>query len=641
MRRFLVVALLAGIAVTPVVSTAASASPATQSISGTLKNASGGSTGVSGYSVVLLSTTGLSHQVKLSSSGSFSLTVATTSLYGATLQIVRPDGRFGGPVELAQDNLGTKSTPTLRSQKLNAAGHVQLAGVGVKLGTLRLVMNGSKAIGARVLGPAQPATPASAKTWYRKTATRAYLVGSTFGGSFPAAAKLGLYLPVALTLSEKPLLTGAATALFPRATSGDPTLTGLGGDLDGDGVPNVVDVDDNGNLSLDGVDPNSAQTAKTNPWTDLRSSQASGPFNAALSGVTVAQIASTIGGSGHFEASFFIDEGTLQRAASTTNSIDWARVDCAALLYCGAVLPGGRSSTTNFQAAGEIANAFQSDYGASTVDWADVHGGAYNCSDGSTGTFTRSDAGLSPSQQMNGLVLYCRSNGAITQRFFNGMIQPQTGSYTLTDFSPGDVYQITFHVHGASSLSTMVMTLPPYGATVSGLTSLNGGVVPLSGVVTPDSSNSVAMQFVRPQRLGLPSEGVDFIDQGGLHYGVILGVEHSEYGCSPVRYSSLSGLSAGAFGASTDRNLWPLTDTTSIDQTVNPSNTVSFKLDLAGCFADLSVSLGHKVVVDGDSYLTLTAAGEFLTGGANRSTLTLGISLPTGGAFDSSVQFPG
>jgi len=634
MRRFVSFAVLFGIGLVPVASTTASATPATQSISGSLTNSSGGSAGIAGYSVALVTPNGLSRQTKVGSTGAFSFTVATRSLYGSTLEIIRPDGHFGGPVELAQDNLGTKSALALRTQKLNAAGHTQFAGVSTTLGKLRLVMGGASAIGARVVGPVKPASPATAKTWYRTSAVRAYLVGSQLGGAFPGAARLGLYRPVALTTAEKEVLTGAKAVLVPHTGVADPTLTGLGGDLDGDGIPNAIDVDDNGNLSLDAVDPNSSATAFANPWSDLRSSQAAGPFNAALTGVTIPQIASTIGGSGQFGEWFFIDEATLQRAAATTASIDWARIDCNTLVYCGAVLPGGRSATTNFQVSGEIASAFQSDYGSSTVNWADVHGGAYGCSDGSTGAFTRSDAGLSLSQQLNGLVLYCRG----AQRFFNGRIQPQTGAYTLTDFSPGAIYTVTYHVHGAAGLSTMVMSLPPYGATVSGLTALNGGTVPSNGVVSPDGANAVTMEFVRPQRLGLPSEGVDFMDEGGLHYGVILGVEHSEYGCSPSRYSNLSGLSAGPDGASTDRNLWPLTDTNPVDQAVNPTNTLRFSVDLAGCFADLAARLGHTVTVNSDSYLTLTAAGEFLTGGANRSTLTFGMSIPTGGAFDSSVN---
>ena len=638
MRRFVSVAVLFGIGFVPIASSTAYAASATQTISGSLTNASGGSTAIAGYSVALVSPNGLSRQAKVNSTGAFSFTVATKSLYGSTLEIIRPNGRYGGPVELAQDNLGTKSTLALRTQKLNAAGHTQFAGVGASLGKLRLIMSGANAIGARVVGPVKPTSPASSKTWYRNTAARAYLVGAPLGGAFPAAARLGLYRPVAFSTAEKAALTGAKVALTPRATVADPTVTGLGGDLDGDGIPNAIDVDDNGNLSLDAVDPNSSATAATNPWSDLRSSQASGPFNAALSGVTVSQVASTLGGSGQFSVMFFIDEATLQRAAATTAPIDWARIDCNTLLYCGAVLPGGRSSTTKFQVAGEIAAEFQSSYGSSTVNWADVHGGAYGCSDGSTGTFTRSDAGLSPSQQMNGLVLYCRSGGATTQRIFNGAIQPQTGAYTLTDFTAGDIYTVTYHVHGATGLSTMVMTLPPYGATVPGLTSLNGAAVPLNGVVTPDGSNAVSMEFVRPQRLGLASEGVDFRDQGGLHYGVILNVEHSEYGCSPLRYSNLSGLRAGVAGASSDRNLWPLTDTNPVDQNVNPANTLRFTVDLAGCFADLAATLGHRVTLTNDSSITLTAAGEFLTGGANRSTLNLGVSIPTGGAFDASVN---
>jgi hypothetical protein len=57
-----------------------------------------------------------------------------------------------------------------------------------------------------------------------------------------------------------------------------------------------------------------------------------------------------------------------------------------------------------------------------------------------------------------------------------------------------------------------------------------------------------------------------------------------------------------------------------------------------GCFQDLAAQLGHKVSVTSHTYVDLIAAGEMLTGGANRQTLSFGITIPSGGPFDAYVS---
>jgi hypothetical protein len=483
-----------------------------------------------------------------------------------------------------------------------------------------------------------PNKAATTKTWYRKTAVRAYIIGQPLGGSLPAIKKLGLATPLKFTTVELAALTGAPSKMLPRGGS-DATITGNGGDQDGDGIPNTFDVDDNGNQTLDAVDPNSSVTAAANPWSDIRKEYWNGgsTFNAGLSGVSTSDVANTIGGQGQFGLWFFITEQMLKNAAGSAAEIDFARVDCGALAYCGTAPAGTTQYSTNFGVPGEAQSGFSSQYGNGSVNWANVNGGAYGCG-GANGTFTRSDAGLGSNDPLNGLVLMCRNNGRGLERIWSGMLAPQTGADTLSTFNPGDVFTVTFRVHGQTSLSTMTMTLAPYFATVAGLTSVNGSAPASDGVVGPDANNRLSLTFLRPQRLSLPSEPQPFMDQGGLHYGIIIGVENSEFGCNPNRYTNLSGLSAGAAGASSDKNLWPLTDTSAVDQAVSATSTRSFTVDLLNCFADLKLTLGHKVTVTNNSYITLTAAGEFLTGGANRSTLMLRLTIPSGGAFDAYVN---
>jgi hypothetical protein len=381
-------------------------------------------------------------------------------------------------------------------------------------------------------------------------------------------------VPIPFTAAEQRAITGSKVALVPRALRPrtDASVTGLGGDADLDGIPNNLDVDINGNLIINWADAHS-NFATTNPWADLRHSQSSGAFNNDLAGVTSNDVASAIGGSGQFGTWFFIDETMLQQAAGTTSSIDWARIDCVTLTYCGRVLPGGTSYRTQFGVSGEIAPQFASAYGPGPIDWSTVNGGAFGdpgCLDSApgsptTGTFTRSDAGIGPDQPLNGLVLYCRSNGSSSERLWNGMIAPQTGADTLSQFTPGDFYVVNYKVHGSSTVSSLAMTLPPYGATVPGLTSVNGVAPTVAdlGSYAPDSSGDLSLQFARPQRLALGVSSASFVDQASLHYGVVLGVEGSEYGCRASRYSALHGLVVGT--TPIPGNLWPLNDASSVD----------------------------------------------------------------------------
>jgi hypothetical protein len=65
-------------------------------------------------------------------------------------------------------------------------------------------------------------------------------------------------------------------------------------------------------------------------------------------------------------------------------------------------------------------------------------------------------------------------------------------------------------------------------------------------------------------------------------------------------------------------NLWPLTDTR-LDRPTSPDNVVGFTLDVRKCLAEQPTPV---VIPDGgaDVRVSLVAAGEQLTGGANRAT---------------------
>ena len=654
MRR-IVLALGLCLGVAAPLESAAVAATTTQVIQGKLVAPAGQS--VQNYRVAFVAARGSSKLQRVNSTGAFSFTVAKSVVYGASLQIIRPDGRYAGPVTLAKDNLTSAASAAVKTAKLAVAAHTQFSGVSVNLGSVSLVMNNGKAIGGVVQSTTTIGKPATKTTWYRKVAVRGFDATSPLAGALASATTMGLKRPTPFTAAESRLFTGAASALAPRAGS-DQTVTGAGGDQDSDGIPNAFDVDDNGNNTLDAVDPNSSVTAAANPWSDIRFDFTGGGanFNAGLtSAPSLSDVATAIGGDmGHYGLWFFLSEDTLKAAAGTSTSLDWVRVDCGTLQYCGQNADGTAVPySTSFGVIGEAQNAFTSQFGNGQVLWSDVNGAAYNCPSGTTnGQFARADANLSDTAPLNGMVLTCRNNGRGTERVWNAMIKPQTGSATLTTYTPGDVFTIQYKVHNDPTLHTYSMTLAPYFLTVPGLVSLNGSTsLPTSNgdTITPDSDGVLTMTFHRPQRAAIAGEtnydgsAATFMDIGGLHYGFIIGAENTEFGCGPTYYTGLSGLQTDPIN-SQGQNLWPTSDLMKTDRQVDaPSvsgapDTLTLRVDFSGCLAAMKNSFGHTIDMR-NAYVTLTAAGEFLTGGANRSTLMFRLGTLSGSKYSGSIHY--
>lgn len=659
MRRLLIaVALMAGVAI-PAQSVAFGATT-TQTIKGRLVASSGSP---QNYRIAFIAPRGSSQTVTLTSAGTFTFTVPKALLYGGTLQLIRPNGQYAGPITLARDSLTKASSADVKRAKIDVAAHTQFSGVGVDLGNVSLVSIGSKAIGAIVKSPVAIAKPATTKTWYRKVAVRAFNASSPLAGALPAVQSIGLIRPTPFTGAEVKLFTGATSAVVPHADggggNGDQTLTGPGGDQDNDGVPNTFDVDDNGNRTLDAVDPASSVTAAANPWSDIRFDYTGGgsSFNAGLSPApTLTDVANAIGGDtgGHYGLWFFLDENTLKSAAGTTSNLDWVRVECGMLPYCGVDAEGYTPYGSQFGVMGELQSGFNEGYGSDPINWFWIQGGAYGCPvESGNGQFTRVDAGLRPTAPMNGMILACRNNGSGNiERIWNAMIRPLTGSSTLSKFSPGDVFTIQYKVHGDASLHTYTMTLAPYFLTVPGLVSLNGSTsLPTNtgDTIAPDSNGYLTMTFHRPQRAALPSEvnysgtAATFMDIGGLHYGFIIGAENKEYGCSPASYSGLTGLNTDT-PSSSGGSQWPTTDRLMTDRQIDAPNvsgapdTLTLRVNLSQCLSTIAGNLGHSINMT-NAYISLTAAGEFLTGGANRSTLMFRLATLTGSQFSGSTHY--
>lgn len=617
----------------------ASAKPVTVTVKGSL-----GAEGA-GYRVLLLSTKGAGLISTASGTGAFAFTkVKPSAVQSSTLQLISPSGAYVGPVVLKVDSVARGVF----------AAHEQLAGVSanLKVSLAHLDADAAKPVIGGVVTKLNgtAGAPGSATTWYLRAAVQANSMGVPLG-----ASKAGLVAkPSAFSTKQKAKLTGAPAPLVAR---GAPTqVQGL--DADSDGVPNVFDVDDNGNSSLDSVDPVSAKTtAAMNPWTDIRKDFANGgsTYNAELPGstVTASDVADAIGGRGQFVTWMFLDEIGMRSVAGLPDSslVDWARVDCGNLPYCGA----NQSHEAAYGVIGEAGSDswWQTFSNNNPVLWHDYPGHAFNCPDGTTDAVIPEASLLgtpSATTPANGMSLFCRDGGrdkfgnVVTEHIWGGGFSPQTGADTLAQFKPGDVYTVQYQVHGEATPRSFTMVLAPYYATVPGLLAVNGAAPDPSGNFALDAQGKLTLTFLRPQRMTVAGETGTFMDQAGLHYGLIIGPQNgsSEFGCSwyseanatPAkvnRYSNVTGLSVDPAPANPWQSTqWPLTDTGKVDEApdANPSTqkTFSFTVDVRSCIADAIAAGGGKVSAGDISnakppYATLTAAGEQLTGGANRSTL--------------------
>ena len=99
-----------------------------------------------------------------------------------------------------------------------------------------------------------------------------------------------------------------------------------GADPDGDGVPSTFDADDNGNKTLDGVDPVTAKTDTAGLFSDVQVMMARS-VNANAGGISGAQVDAFV--KNNTSLNFYLD--TAYARGATISSVD---VDCGALVYC-------------------------------------------------------------------------------------------------------------------------------------------------------------------------------------------------------------------------------------------------------------------------------------------------------------------
>jgi hypothetical protein len=449
--------------------------------------------------------------------------------------------------------------PVVLSAKKGKAYSALAPAKSVKLGALRLR--------AGFAAPLKPLSPALLDR------TRALIADKS--GRPLGAGKLGLVK-----------MPGLRKSSLRSLAAGGPSST-PGADSDADGLPDALDMDSNGNGLIDSYDANARPTSSGLFSTLFLSfGQA---LNANAAGITRAQIDAAVSGEGTFNLIFFFDDHQFKSDGLTVTG---AHVDCGTLVYCRrgdgtAIISGLSESGPSLPRNAPWATFSPDGSGFPNLDHMTSHDGYSVWSMG---------------------------------------LQPRVGTDQLR---PGDAYDVVFGTSGGDRHVPVV--LAPYPVTTPAIASYAVGAGPAQTVSYPpapgtvgsspanpialDAGGKLTLTLWRPQRLAVPgAESGDFIDMGHLHYGVSGTTPNggSEVACGG-HYSGLSSSlvetpSNGNFGDS----LFPLVDN-GADSAPSVVDTLSFTLDVAGCFASSGVTHGST------TGLTVTAAGESRPGGMDRS----------------------
>lgn len=540
-----------------------------------------------GYKVLLVTSAGATVSATADATGAFKFVTSKAASNKASLQLVDTKNRYAGPVVIAKQKTGT-----------TYCANTRLAGKSVNLGTL--AMSGGAAITKKAPSASTylaAGVPAKSKAGIPTAAGTAGIVKMTaFAKKKAACSKAKTGVKGASAFNETPV---------------------LGADLDADGLPNALDADDDGDQVIDAVDPTTTQTAALNPWVALRSSNPL--YNANISPtLSTADVVAVLGTSGNYNVQFFIGQNNFVSGdrTSTLNSVKYAWVDCGTLAYCGGSAPTARNLNTH------LAN------NNTGVEWKTYNGGFAVENSGSPATSgLDTTLGANPAGTGNALYLMNRNrDGDPNSVYWLASMFPNQGADTLNTMKPGDVYTVRY-VLASGEEKSIVMMLNPHAVTVPGLATVNGAAY-AGGALNADSTGKLKLEFFRPQRLATTGETGTFKDMGGLRYGMIYmpppGPGSMDTPCAAGAYSDNAGFNIATGGDMAER-LWPMTDKQSVDSDSGTGAAkLTFTLDAKTC-----IGAAWDSAASGTSFnFQLTAAGQTLTGGANRAALDLVIKKP-------------
>ncbi len=574
----------------------------------------GSAASISGLRVLVLPTRGSSVTVT-PKGGRITAKIAASALNGTSLQLVAKDGAYAGPVLL---------------NRTGSTGATRLAGsktTTIALGTIRV----SKGFGALV-------TPLPTTMTLGKGRVKVAKNGAPVG-----AGRLGLVKTKGAAKATRQGgggqggggggVSGAPGGACTNSNAAD---AGPGGDCDQDGVPNTVDVDDNGNLTLDAVDAVSAQvSARINPWSSLRPALQNATnvyagttrdqINAAL-GSAASQ---STGATASLQIAFYMDQRYIDPLGSTAFDNLW--IDCPSqMTWCA---PG--AGTATISGFSEVQSILPTVGAYGSLPWGTYTGS--ECVQGQPCVATNGPGG-------NALVEYYRGGGGGgggNVPTWVAFVNPNSPD-TLGGVVPGDV--VTLNAQRGGVRTQVPITILPYFVTSPALQSANTTTFtyPLTGTspganqntaITLGADGLLTLRVWRPQRFALPGETSEYYDIAGLHWGATYDFLSNpdgsqqrpsmEAGCpltSPV------GLTAQAYSSDPQdpfNTIVPLVDDTKADFPTDPANAanalIGFTVDVGACVRNS----GNTAVSGSIASITLQGVGEPMTGGANRSSLTI------------------
>jgi hypothetical protein len=593
--------------------------------------------------VLVLVTNGTTYFATPSASGKVSVKVPAKNLANATVQMVDPTGKYLGPVVLNVKKTGSKYK-AITGLKAKSSGSVSLGKIAMKTG---YAISAVKSAGGN-------AGVTSDKN------------GKTKGAGNGGRVKSGGFAPVAVASVVHKL----AAARCPDGTTRDTAVSGVdpGRDLDCDGVPNVLDVDDNGNGSLDIMDQATNNTSDKNNYTASMSTYSgvrgsmSDKLNIHASDSAtllsaVKKILASDGqqGTSSFSIAMYISERTFTKGTGT--SPDAVYVECPGIKWCDALNSGASAQLQSFT---EIAPVI----GYTTRPWKTTAS-----TDLSSGKEVPNSSYVS-----NGMYRFSDSGG---EKRWAAFVAPSyQGDDVLSVVRPADVMLI--HVIQGNVDTVFTVNVSPFllttpylaSATATGVTTNTASNL-ASGSVVVGTDGKLSISFYRPQRLLLEGEtgesvNSSFKSQHGLHYGLggemyyvngRSGRTQALVGCGGAdAATNYTGLGANmkaetsAYGEDIlASDFWPVLDDT--PDTSADDGTLTLTWDMKNCLTNhtpayfgrwnYSALSGKKVqdalgftwaefAADPNAYFdaTLTAVGAPSTNGYNSATLRLLVRSP-------------
>jgi hypothetical protein len=506
--------------------------------------------------------------------------------------------------------------------------------------------------------------------WYKATkitgAGTAGVRARDKSGKPKGAGLAGRVKLVTAKVATMSTLQKLAATTCPDGSPKDADLNGTetGQDLDCDSVPNAIDVDDNGNGSLDILDQSTNDmdnkdnyTASIATYSDMRATMSS-KLNTNAPGATLASLTTNISRllsgtdntGGSFQLAVFLGDWTLKAAAGADP--DSVYLECPGIKWCdaatGTAKVYGNSEMSQIPGASDAVNG---------KAWAGF----------ASQDFTKSGFPKSSSAVYNGLYKFSQSG----QNRWAAFVTPSyTESDVLSVVRANDV-MVLHSIAGTNDVSIPVTVSPffvttPYlkSATANGATVTSTDSNFAAGNIKIGDDGKLGIEFWRPQRMKLDGEtgnAGDFsalTSQHGLNYGLqIAGGQVNgkqvknfpETGCAGAdveKYytSNTLKLTAQAYGPTDEdpaSDFWGLNDATTDD---SGDNVLDLTLDLKGCLSghkpahfakggnpdaagktvgDVAGFTWDEFISSGNNYLemSLTGVGSPSTNGYNRSVL--------------------